>query len=843
MTWMTWCCFPAEPAPAVVPVLIGPLQVLLAILPGLIVAVLGAVVSLLKPRAMLNLVKLLWRLKLPVAAIVLAGAGAVWAKRSLFPAGRGSVNAAEVAGVDWPVFRGDLARRGIGPAAGGRPGGQWMWKQPQQAFFASPAIVGNRVYIVSANMNPFGQSGTFYCFDADTGAVVWEGAPEGYRPTFSSPVISGNYLVCGEGLHDTRDARIVCLDTRDGKVLWTHRTGSHVECAPVIADGRVYVGAGDDGYYCLALEGEDGRAKVLWHADGKKYPDAETSLAVHDGKVYAGLGLGGMALCVLDGKTGEELHRLKMPYPVFGPPAIANGKLYVGMGNGDYVKEAEQLGVKPAGEVRCIDIARIGEAGYEHDWTFAVGRTVLGAVAVADGQVYFGSRDGFLHCVSDAGKLVGKWNAHAPIISAPAVTERHVYFVAKSGTLYALDRRTMEPAWEFALGKGGRADQPEFISSPAVTRGRVFVGSQYDGFFSVPEPAGTKAAPIWAGYMGGCGAAGNPEDSPLLEVADLHWKHAIEGMTAPAAALGNSIFVPVGGSKPGVICIDGTSSKAAQVRWSYITTNAVHASPAAAGEMAFVVDGKVGDAGRQVHAVDASTGSLKWKHPVEPAASGVMMATTGHLIVQDRPGVLACLDFAGKTIWSQPVEQMKHMPTATDSMLIVAEPHGLLVLDRPTGRVLWRVEMPLPRTAPVVSRMNIFIGTAKGVECRSLIDGSVREDWNAASPPVSSEIALSRNALVYTSDEGKLVILSRADGSVIRTLDDAVPGMPPVLSRNSLLFLHTEALMSVSLDETDLDPLPWADITHMTPTTPMIVSDSAVFFGTRAGLVRLGGVR
>jgi hypothetical protein len=67
--------------------------------------------------------------------------------------------------------------------------------------------------------------------------------------------------------------------------------------------------------------------------------------------------------------------------------------------------------------------------------------------------------------------------------------------------------------------------------------------------------------------------------------------------------------------------------------------------------------------------------------------------------------------------------------------------------------------------------------------------------------------------------------------------------MTPVLSRSSLLFLHTEALMSVSLDETDLDPLPWADITDLTPATPMIVSDSAVFFGTRDGLVRLGGVR
>jgi len=59
---------PVSAVPAVVPVLVGPLQVLLAVLPGLLVAVAGAVVSLLRPAAMKNALRVLWRLKLPVAA-------------------------------------------------------------------------------------------------------------------------------------------------------------------------------------------------------------------------------------------------------------------------------------------------------------------------------------------------------------------------------------------------------------------------------------------------------------------------------------------------------------------------------------------------------------------------------------------------------------------------------------------------------------------------------------------------------------------------------------------------------------------------------------------------------
>ncbi|MGB2823405.1 MAG: PQQ-binding-like beta-propeller repeat protein, partial [Phycisphaerae bacterium] len=349
-----------------VPVLIGPLQVLITVLwyvvPGLLIALAGAILSMLRPTAMLNFVKTLWRLKVLLAVVAACVAGLVWGGGKLWPSGPAAVAAAREASEDWPIFRGDLTRRGApagetGPSTGGI---NWVQKKGEEWFYSSPAVIGNRVYVASAILSAFDAKdgvGRIYCFDADSGAIAWAASPrfaegyETYRATFSSPAVRGEHLVCGEGLHYAVGARVVCLDVRDGRLRWSFQTRSHVECSPVIADvdvsGRavpcVFVGAGDDGYYCLDLK----TGAKRWHLSGEDFPDAETSLAVHAGKVYAGLGNGGKALCVIDAAEGKLLARAATPYAVFSPPAIADGKLYVGMGNGDFVDSAAPA----AGEV------------------------------------------------------------------------------------------------------------------------------------------------------------------------------------------------------------------------------------------------------------------------------------------------------------------------------------------------------------------------------------------------------------------------------------------------------------------------------------------------------------
>lgn len=384
---------------AVAPVLIGPLQVLVAILPAILLSLGGLIVGLLKPRAMWMGVRLLWRQKVAVAVLAGVVTGAVLMVRT-FASGDGPTSE-QVAGAEWPMFRGGPERRGSNdPAESPTAGGiNWSYAADVKTFFASPAVVGNRVYVTSADKGPLRDRGTIYCLDADTGAVDWTSAPSGYLATFSSPSIAGKYLVCGEGLHYTKTARVVCMDvTERGKILWTYQTHSHVESTPCIDQQRVYVGAGDDGYYCFLLEpGAEGLAQLVWHASTEEV-------------------------------KRKELDKLRK-----------EGK------NAAEIAAAEKT-LGPAGEIWCLE-----EKTGEVQWKFLTAETILGAVAADKDRLYFGARDGYVYCVSPAGKLIQKWNAHAPIVTSPAISGGHVYVVTETGVLYGL--RAGRPETRGPLGR------------------------------------------------------------------------------------------------------------------------------------------------------------------------------------------------------------------------------------------------------------------------------------------------------------------------------------------------------------------------------------------------------
>ena len=434
---------------AVIPVLIGPLQVLLALFPAILAALATVVMSLLKPRTMLAFVKLAWRLKFQIAAIVLIVWGGKVAVRRFRPTGTGTGAVATGEGA-WPVFRGDVARTGYAPSTNGAPGptrGGVLWSREVEdaVFYASPAIVGNRLYISSSEgIGPFDKEGrgAIYCLDISDGTVVWSfsprfksGAPR-YRATFSSPVVKGDYLVCGEGLHETKNCRIICLDIGDEtnvKLAWSVETDNHVECTPIIGsvrvggdndasaqvEDRVFVGNGDTGgYLCMSLAS----GEVIWRLRGERYLDAETSLAYHDNRLYAGLGNDGKALCVIDAVTGQELGRMDTGCPVFSPPSVVDGTVYVGMGNGDYIYRASELGLPARGEVWAVDVSGVAGgngAKLGTRWKVRVDETILGAVSVSGQRVYFATVDGWVCAVDRAtGQNMRRWSARGIIKSS-----------------------------------------------------------------------------------------------------------------------------------------------------------------------------------------------------------------------------------------------------------------------------------------------------------------------------------------------------------------------------------------------------------------------------------------
>ncbi len=872
--------FLTEPNLGVVPVLVGPLQILVAILPGLMMAIGGTILALFRPAVLKGIFQLLWRMKLQLLALVAVVIGVIYFGSLIFP---GSLPAEqESSAYDWRVFRGGPRRPGWvaqspSPNAGGI---NWLSDTEDQSFFCSAAVVGNRVYVSSVKLSPFGQgSGAIYCLDADSGRVVWKHRPSGYRPTFSSPSVyvsadGRKYLVVGEGLHLTRDARVICLDITDEtdvKTLWEYRTASHVESSPAIAQGRVYIGAGDDGYYCFELEADSqGQAQVVWHVGGDKYPDAETCPVVQDGRVYVGLGVKGNAICKLDGDSGQEIWRVETPYPVFGPPSVAKGRVFVGMGNGNLVETAE--------EIMEQEIARLGAIGASQSqidqakdrlaaggevwgidiedpskrWVIKVARAVLGAVVASGESLYFATRGGEVYRVSYEGEVLAKWNAHVPIVASPACSDKYVYVVTAGGTLYALDRKDLSVEWELGITSGGRRP---FMSSPVIARGSVYVGTQNDGVVSVGEPAGEKEQLLWSGHLGGPGRGGNIDKSTLPEkVAKLWPKKKPKSpavVTAPAAALEGVLYVPLaGGARTGLVCLENPPQARADLkeRWFFSTPNGVEQSPAASTERVFLVDGKRGDRGRRLYCLAVDDGEELWSVEVASEASGSFGLFADGLCVEDEPGKLTFFELDGSVGWEFQIGPMVGVAAGYEDILVVCakEPARLVGLDSQSGKVLWESNMEaVATTSAAIDKKSVFVGSVKGIEAHNLLDGSLL--WSTKAGAVESSFVLGRDYIVLVNDSSKLVLIDRNNGSLVlaearaEEIPRARKSVGPIVVGNSIVYATDTSLVRLKLGP-DPKAKIWMDVSWLGAiTSPIIVSESKLYFGTdKYGFVRVG---
>ncbi len=829
---------------AVVPVLIGPLQALLAMLPVIFAAIGTAMLSLFKPSTMKALGQFFWTQKIGAMTFLLVLGGGLYAMG--FASFGPDVSGRE-AGSDWIAFRGGPQRLGfvVGDDEPTRQARIWSYEDPA-TFYASPTVVGNRVYITSAKKETFADNGKIICIDADNGGEAWEFAPKKFKATFSSPAVAGKYLVVGEGLHYTENARVVCVEVGEKKAtkLWEFPTRSHVESSPCIdlKNKRVYIGAGDDGYYCFALDGDgNGEAKVLWHLKGKKstdpnamtndkgqiYADAETSPIVHDDKVYFGLGLtkgdeDAQAIVCVDAETGKEHWRLETPYPVFGSPSICNNKLFVGMGWGDFVNRAEAIGKDPVGEVWCVDIS-----GEKPDvlWKFPAKRTVLGSVAATKDLVYFGDRAGVFYCVSvEHGTLEAEWDAGQPIVTSPALAEKHVYFVTTAGRLYCLTTPRLKPAWNLLLGTGGL-----FMSSPAVARGHVYVGTGGKGLLCVGE-VGPPPPPVWVASLGGAEKSGWSDGSPPPKRTRDDWRfpksksEAGEAnprswdappITAPVAVIGNNLYVgSLSNGKPGLTKMklqlaEKNRKNRRTVEWELKTTNAVTISAVATERDVFVVDGKVGDSDRLLRCVDAANGNVKWDAPVADDAPGTLLLDGSRLFVLASADGVTCFaadgSEAGRRLWSAATGPVIGTPVAGDEFLLIAQrdPNRLLVLGSYNGAVLREISLPrAPTTGPILAGLVAQFGDGEGVHALNVITG--KSVWNAACGAAVESLACNDNWIVAVTAKNEAVFLMRDSGKEPADLrvkdvaaDAAVAPMLCGMSRNKLILLHCDSKREV----------------------------------------------
>jgi len=105
-------------------------------------------------------------------------------------------------------------------------------------------------------------AGSIYCLDRTTGDRIWSTYVRRdafrYESFYASPSTDGERIYCL-----SRAGKVVALDARDGRLLWTSRVGGYGYTTPAVADGRVFVG-GFDGKL-RALRASSGAE--LWQLD------------------------------------------------------------------------------------------------------------------------------------------------------------------------------------------------------------------------------------------------------------------------------------------------------------------------------------------------------------------------------------------------------------------------------------------------------------------------------------------------------------------------------------------------------------------------------------------------
>ena len=297
-------------------------------------------------------------------------------------------------------------------------------------------------------------------------------------------------------------------------------------------------------------------------------------------------------------------------------------------------------------------------------------------------MIYVGGGDGRFHAVHAAdGRPAWIWSGPAPIDGQAVAGPDAVYFIDTRGDLVALDRAQGRLRWRRPLHDAARAggpapDNPTFnhrAPTPLLLEGTLYAGSSDGGLHAVAAGDGAvrwrheAQAPVYSG-VGRHGddllMFGTMDGSVVLldrrtRRETLRVKTGGGVVTTPVVAGGRL----VAGSRDYLLHGFDPVSGAPAWRFSY-WFSWIESTPALRDGLLYLG----GSDYARVSAIDPATGRARWSTVVHGLSWGTPLVTDRHV-------------FAGTVNQNIPGTLIAHRA-------------GLLKLDRATGAVLWRIELP-----------------------------------------------------------------------------------------------------------------------------------------------------
>jgi len=365
----------------------------------------------------------------------------------------------------WSVYHGSLEHTGVYDVEPIRSleNVKWAFKTGGPIRGAA-AIMNGTVYFGSGD-------GYLYALDEETGNEQWRFKTGG--AVHSTPLAVNGLLV-----FTSRDHFIYALNPDDGKEIWKLKTGDilpldwefdYYLSSPILAENTIYVGAGDGFVY--AINPVDGTIKWKTQTGGR----VRTSPAYSDGLLYIG---------------------------------NMSGRFYaIDAGNGDVAWDFEVEGLTSDFEEYGFDRA-----------------SIIGAAAVKDNTVLFGSRDAFVYALDKrTGEEIWKVSQRGTswAITSPAIEDNIVYMGTSDALfIHALNLETGEEIWKAdSLG----ANWP----SPVIAGDVLYSGNYRREIFALDKRTGDK---LWSFRTGHDNlATAVPRDRILLTGSDDGFFYALSG--------------------------------------------------------------------------------------------------------------------------------------------------------------------------------------------------------------------------------------------------------------------------------------------------------------------------
>lgn len=399
---------------------------------------------------------------------------------------RRSLNAASAAAVfalslptavalaaDWPTTGGDDRRAGVSEEKITPPLSLlWRYTALPVSTASAPTVVGKTVYFAGKNNTDANSGGVLFALDTKTGSRKWMYPSDtGLKDKaffLTSPVIADGKIYIGAS-----DGYLYIVDATNGQEVNKIRTGGSVAGTPVISDGKLYFGSNDNSVYSFDANSFD--VSGDWRVPFRAKENINSSLISADGYLFfttADQNVHGILQ-----SSGRSKWELRLPFKYQPNAAVyADNTLFVPSG-------PRLFAIQPAsGNMR---------------WTKELPGDILAPPTATQGVVYVSCRDTatqqyFLYAIRSSNRRE-VWAEPTVLPAAPSATPSIVgdiiYVPTRRGVIVAVNREDGNILWTYrAQPSANRANvtlptETSIQASLAVSDGTIYALTE-DGTLS-----------------------------------------------------------------------------------------------------------------------------------------------------------------------------------------------------------------------------------------------------------------------------------------------------------------------------------------------------------------------